>query len=68
MSAVLLIVAVAPAEMFYRGARWGTRRIPKPKARTEFQELYYAIVVYRLAENYANMRVKESHTDILWLL
>lgn len=46
MSAVLLMVAVVPTEMCYRGARWGTRHIPKPKVRTEFQKFDHAIVVY----------------------
>ena len=35
---------------------------------TEFQKFCYAVEVYRLVENYVNMRVKELHTNILWFL
>ena len=41
---------------------------PKIQTITESQEFYYAVVVYGLVENYANMRVKNSHTDTLWFL
>jgi len=46
---------VAPPEMFYRSGQMGPLKswggFPKSKAITEFQELYYTVVVYRLVEN-----------------
>lgn len=32
---------------------------------TGFQEFYYAVVEYKLVENYVHMSVKESHIDII---
>jgi len=41
--------------MFYRSGQMGPLKswggFPKSKAITEFQELYYTVVVYRLVEN-----------------
>ena len=46
---------MAPPEMFYRSGQMGPLKswggTPKSKAISEFQGLYYAVVVYKLVEN-----------------
>ena len=51
------IDAVAPLERFCgHWKSWGGTQ--KSKAMTDFQEFYYAVVVYCVVENYVNMSVK----------
>ena len=62
--------ALEPPEIFHRSGQMGLLKMLwwHFKTKTEFQELYYAVVVYRLVKNDVSMRVKGLHTDIVWFL